>query len=240
MRKHTVFSQLAKALILMAASYTSALSDLLRKQATGSSQGAAAEPTPALVCATSRCLWALALLLHTIQECVVDHVIVQQYEEVDVLVKACVEMRCNFAVISDHIDVKVPVGREVFGCAFVRGCKVFAGLDVGQAEPPCDAQVPSSPEPCIHVLHRPAVAYSEVLCKLAQRLSAVNWHSGTASAGGCLNGVSEAIRQFTGQPGSEKQVLVPAEELVEKVSSGESQGDTDEGDEIVLVPTVKV
>ena len=169
MRKHTVFSQLAKAQILMAASYTSALSDTLQRQNTEGSPGAAAKPSPALVCATARCMWALALMLHTIEECVVDHVIVQQSAEVDVLVKACVEMRCLFASTNGDMDIKAPVSTGVFGCGFVRGCQVFAGLDVQQAEladaHDGAAQVSTNPEqPRMNMLYRPALTYSQVLC----------------------------------------------------------------------------
>lgn len=242
MRKHTVFSQLAKAQILLAASYTAGLSDMLHQQDTGNSPGAAEKPSRTLVCATARCLWALTLMLHTIEECVVDHVIVQQSAEVDVLVKACVEMRCHFARAKGNIDIKAPVGREVFGCGFVRGCQAFARLDLHQEEPgdapDGAAQSPTNPEQRnINVLHSPALSYSHVLHKFAQRLSAVDWHSGTASAGGCLKGVSEAIRQWTVQPGSETQKQVTAEYRVQSSTSGGSGGDTDEDlDDIVLAP----
>lgn len=227
MRRHTVFSQLAKAQIQMATTFTSGLSDMLLRDASGSEDCSTVEPSLASRCATARCLWSLMLVLYTLEVCVADHVIVQQSEHITALVAACIELPCRLAG-SDILQYSTaPVEEAVLGCSFVRGSKVFAGLYSG-SDKLCSQEV--------KMLHSSALAYARVLGKLADRLCSVSWHAGTVSAGSCFQGVSQAIQQWVESCRSEGEhapVPTSSEIAVEDGSHGDTE---EEQEEIFLLP----
>jgi hypothetical protein len=256
MRKHTVFVQLARILVLMAEMYAHAVANLLQKVRDRSMQGGEDFSFPATL-AAGRYLWSLALMLHTIQECVDDHVLVQEAGAVEALILGCQAMYDSLRIalpgalsMADRAGKVSDAGNvdtDKLGCDYVRGCTVFADLFTGL--PSADQRVCA-----FTVLAVPARQVNSTVMQLGLRLSNVSWHQGTACAGKRLVGMSGGILCFvnptadqTRSSKNDRASIGDAQERVlEEVQGGDVQegvleevqgGDTeDELDEIVLHP----